>query len=261
MVSERERNYLWKLYATHRRWRINLGIRRRLAPLLNGDRRRIELMNSLLFSLPGTPVVYYGDEIGMGDNPFLGDRDGVRTPMQWSEDRNGGFSRADEIAMYLPSIRSALYGYEAVNVETQRQRRASLLNWMRWIIRVRNAHPAFGRGKTAFLNCANRKVLTYLRIEGDEVILCAANLSEIEQAVALDLTTYEGRTPVSLFGGGLFAEITGQAYQLTFSGHSFFWLKLLTPEEAAERRTRQHDAIDQPDLPPSDQMSQRIRRG
>jgi maltose alpha-D-glucosyltransferase / alpha-amylase len=252
MVSEGERDYLWKLYATHRRLRINLGIRRRLAPLLKGDRRRIELMNSLLFSLPGTPVVYYGDEIGMGDNPFLGDRDGVRTPMQWSEDRNGGFSRADEISLYLPAIKTALYGYECVNVESQQQRRASLFNWMRWVIRVRNAHRAFGRGKTIFLECANRKVLVYLRIDDEEIILCAANLSETAQAVALDLAAYKGRTPVSLFGGGLFAEVGEAPYQLTFSGHSFFWLELLSGEEAARRAASPRESVDQPDLPPSE---------
>jgi maltose alpha-D-glucosyltransferase/alpha-amylase len=261
MVTEEERNYLWHLYATHRRLRINLGIRRRLAPLLNGDRRRIELMNSLLFSLPGTPVIYYGDEIGMGDNPFLGDRDGVRTPMQWSADRNAGFSRADEIALYLPPIRNALFGYECVNVEMQRQLRSSLFNWMRWTIRVRNAHRAFGRGEIVFLQPQNPKVLVYLRRHEGEIILCAANLSETAQAVVLELGEFRGRTPVSLFGGGMFPAIGADPYQLTLSGHSFFWLKLLDPEEAREHLKRPLEAMDQPDLPPSDRTSRRAPRG
>jgi maltose alpha-D-glucosyltransferase/alpha-amylase len=249
MISDEERNHLWHIYATHRRLRINLGIRRRLAPLLRGDRRRIELMNSLLFSLPGTPVVYYGDEIGMGDNPFLGDRDGVRTPMQWSADRNAGFSRADELALYLPPIGSPWYGYESVNVEMQRELRSSLLNWMRWIVRVRNAHRAFGRGETTFLYPDNRRVLVYVRVLDEEIILCAVNLSETAQAVELDLSAYRGRTPVSLFGGGLFPTIGKASYQLTFSGHSFYWLKLLSPAEARQRSRHPQERTDEPDLP------------
>jgi maltose alpha-D-glucosyltransferase/alpha-amylase len=260
MISDEERNHLWHVYATHRRLRINLGIRRRLAPLLRGDRRRIELMNSLLFSLPGTPVVYYGDEIGMGDNPFLGDRDGVRTPMQWSADRNAGFSRADELALYLPPVRSALYGYESVNVETQRARRSSLLNWMRWIMRVRNAHRAFGRGETTFLNPENRRVLAYIRALDEEIILCAVNLSETAQAVQLDLSAYCGRTPVSLFGGGLFPAIGESMYQLTFAGHSFYWLKLLSAEEARQRERHPQERTDQPDLPSAAPPPYRDRR-
>src|SRR3954471_16485706 len=199
MVTEDERQYLWQVYARHRRLRINLGIRRRLATLLNGDRRRIELLNSLMLSLNGTPVVYYGDEIGMGDNPFLGDRDGVRTPMQWSADRNAGFSRADEVALYLPPISGRRFGYETVNVEEQRKRRSSLLNWMRWIIRVRLAHPAFGRGDILFLHSANNKLLAYLRRDRAEVLLCVANLSETAQATELDLSEWQGRVPVELF--------------------------------------------------------------
>ena len=164
MVTEEERKYLWHVYATHRRLRINLGIRRRLATLLNGDRRRIELMNSLLFSLNGSPVTYYGDEIGMGDNPFLGDRDGVRTPMQWSADRNAGFSKADYVDLYLPPIEHRFFAYDIVNVDEQRKMRSSLLNWTRWIIRVRRSHPAFARGDIAFLAPANPRILAYLRI-------------------------------------------------------------------------------------------------
>ncbi len=167
MVTDRERDYLWQFYAADARARINLGIRRRLAPLLAGDRRKIELLNSLLMSMPGTPVLYYGDEIGMGDNIFLGDRNGVRTPMQWSPDRNAGFSRADPERLYLPPIMDSSYGYEAVNVEAQLRQPASLLNWMRRLIAARKQHPAMGRGGLTFLYPRNRKVLAYLRSDGD----------------------------------------------------------------------------------------------
>ena len=186
----------------------------------------------------------------MGDNPFLGDRGGVRTPMQWSSDRNAGFSRADEIALYLPLVRSALYGYEAVNVEMQQQLRSSLLNWMRWVIRVRNAHRAFGRGEMIFLNPRNPKILAYLRRYETEIILCVANLSETAQAALLELAEYDGCTPVSLFGGSFFPSIGSVPYQITLAGHSFFWLKLLGQEELQERRSCPLEAMDQPDLPP-----------
>ena len=175
MVTDSERDYLWQTYAADRRARINLGIRRRLAPLLERDRRRVELMNSLLLSMPGTPVIYYGDEIGMGDNIHLGDRDGVRTPMQWSPDRNGGFSRADPAALVLPMIMDPLYGYGAVNVEAQRRDPHSLLNWMRRMLAVRSRHPAFGRGKLTLLYPKNRKVLAYLRQYQDDTLFCVAN--------------------------------------------------------------------------------------
>src|SRR6202041_1963525 len=196
MVTDSERAYLWQAYTADRRARINLGIRRRLAPLLQGDRRRVELMNSLLLSMPGTPVIYYGDEIGMGDNIHLGDRNGVRTPMQWTPDRNGGFSRADPAALVLPAIMDPLYGFESVNVEAQSRDPHSLLNWMRRMLGVRGQHRAFGRGRLRFLYPKNRKILTYLREHDDETILCVANLARSPQAVELDLSEFQGRVPI-----------------------------------------------------------------
>ena len=195
MVTDKERDYLWSFYAAERRARINLGIRRRLAPLLENDRRKIELMNSLLFSMPGTPVLYYGDEIGMGDNIYLGDRDGVRTPMQWSPDRNGGFSRADPARLFLPAIQDSIYGFDAVNVEAQLRSPASLLNWMRRMIAIRRTHQALGRGSLRFLYPANRKVLAYVRAYEGDTILCVANVSRAPQAVQLDLSDFKGRVP------------------------------------------------------------------
>jgi maltose alpha-D-glucosyltransferase/alpha-amylase len=252
MVSEDERRYLWEVYATHRRLRINLGIRRRLATLLNGDRRRIELLNSLLFSLNGTPIVYYGDEIGMGDNPFLGDRDGVRTPMQWSADRNAGFSRADEVALYLPPIGDRQFGCEAVNVEKQRKLRSSLLNWMRWIIRVRRSHPAFGRGDIAFLRPDNNRLIAYLRRDHAETLLCVANLCETAQAAELELAEWDGCVPVELFGGCRFPRIEAGRYIVTLPGHGFLWLKLVPADEAAGAECAPLDSTDRPDLPAPD---------
>ena len=177
MVTDSERDYLWQFYAAEPRARINLGIRRRLAPLLEGDRRKIELLNSLLMSMPGTPIIYYGDEIGMGDNIFLGDRNGVRTPMQWSPDRNAGFSRADPERLYLPPVMDSVYGYEAINVEAQLRQSSSLLNWTRRLLTVRKAHQALGRGTLTFLYPRNRKVLAYLRADGAQTVLCVANMS------------------------------------------------------------------------------------
>jgi maltose alpha-D-glucosyltransferase/alpha-amylase len=252
MVSEDERQYLWDVYATHRRLRINLGIRRRLATLLNGDRRRVELLNSLLFSLNGTPIVYYGDEIGMGDNPFLGDRDGVRTPMQWSGDRNAGFSRADEVALYLPPIGDHRFGYEAANVEQQRTLRSSLLNWMRWIIRVRRAHPAFGHGDIVFLRPENGKLLAYLRRSETEVLLCVANLCETAQAAELDLSEWKGRVPVDVFGGCRFPAIGKRRYVVTLPGHEFLWLKLIPEEDLPDAECVKLEASVRPDLPAPD---------
>jgi maltose alpha-D-glucosyltransferase/alpha-amylase len=198
MVTDKERDYLWNTYASDKRARINLGIRRRLAPLLERDRRRIELMNSLLLSMPGTPVIYYGDEIGMGDNIHLGDRDGVRTPMQWSLDRNGGFSRADPAALVLPAIMDPIYGFQAVNVEAQATDQHSPLNWMRRMLAVRKRHQAFGRGNFGYLYPGNRKILAYLREYEGETILCVCNLSRTAQAVELDLSAFAGRVPVEL---------------------------------------------------------------
>ena len=231
MVTSGERDYLWNTYAADRRARINLGIRRRLSPLLERDRRRIELMNGLLLSMPGTPVIYYGDEIGMGDNIFLGDRDGVRTPMQWSMDRNGGFSRADPAQMVLPPIMDANYGFQAVNVEAQAADPHSLLNWTRRMLAVRKRHQSFGRGSQRFLYPSNRKVLAYLREhtgnDGQaETILCVSNLSRIAQAVELDLSAFAGRVPVDIVGGSVFPPVGTLSYLLTLPPYGFFWFLL-----------------------------------
>jgi maltose alpha-D-glucosyltransferase/alpha-amylase len=226
MVTNKERDYLWKTYASEPRARLNLGIRRRLAPLLERDRRRIELMNSLLLTMPGTPVIYYGDEIGMGDNLHLGDRDGVRTPMQWSSDRNGGFSRADPAGLVLPTIMDPLYGYEAVNVEAQWRDPHSLLNWLRRMLVERHKHHAFGRGSIRFLQPQNRKVLAYLREYDGETILCVANVARTAQAVELDLSQFAGRVPVELSGGTVFPMIGQLSYLLTLPPFGFYWFTL-----------------------------------
>ena len=228
MVTDDERDYLWQTYAADRRARLNLGIRRRLSPLLERDRRRIELMNSLLLSLPGTPVIYYGDEIGMGDNLHLGDRNGVRTPMQWSYDRNGGFSRADPAALVLPPIMDPLYGYGAVNVEAQTRDPHSLLNWMRRMLAVRRRHPAFGRGTLTFLYPKNRKILAFLREFENETLLCVANVAHSHQAVELDLSTFNGRVPVELSAGTPFPPIGELSYLLTLPPYGFYWFALGT---------------------------------
>jgi maltose alpha-D-glucosyltransferase / alpha-amylase len=226
MVTDKERDYLWETYAADRRARLNLGIRRRLGPLLERDRRRIELMNSLLLSMPGTPVIYYGDEIGMGDNIHLGDRNGVRTPMQWSPDRNGGFSRADPAGLVLPPIMDPLYGYGAVNVEAQARDSHSLLNWTRRMLAVRSRHPALGRGTLTFLYPRNRKILAYLREYQDETLLCVANLAHSPQAVELDLSTFIGRVPVELNAGTVFPPIGELTYLLTLPPYGFYWFVL-----------------------------------
>ncbi|WP_370688920.1 maltose alpha-D-glucosyltransferase [Neorhizobium galegae] len=227
MVTDEERDYLWNIYAADRRARINLGIRRRLAPLMERDRRRIELMNALLLSMPGTPVLYYGDEIGMGDNIYLGDRDGVRTPMQWSPDRNGGFSKADPARLVLPPVMDPLYGYEAVNVEAQGSDAHSLLNWTRRMLALRNKHSAFGRGSLKFLTPGNRKILAYLREYNGETILCVANLSRLPQAVELDLAHFAGRVPIELSGMSPFPPIGQLTYLLTLQPFGFFWFQLV----------------------------------
>jgi len=229
MVTDSERDYLWETYATDRRARINLGIRRRLAPLLERDRRRIELMNSLLLSMPGTPVIYYGDEIGMGDNIHLGDRDGVRTPMQWSFDRNGGFSRVDPARLVLPAIMDPLYGFQSLNVEAQDADPHSMLAWTRRMLAVRRSFAAFGRGTLKFLYPGNRKVFAYLRempgAEG-QTVLCVCNLSRIAQAVELDLSTFAGRVPVDIVGGSVFPPVGQLTYLLTLAPYGFFWFQL-----------------------------------
>jgi len=226
MVTDEERDYMYRVYAHDRRMQINLGIRRRLAPLLENDRRKIELMNALLFSLPGTPVIYYGDEIGMGDNIYLGDRNGVRTPMQWSPDRNAGFSRTNPQKLYLPVIIDPEYHFEAVNVETQQNNPHSLLWWMKRLIEQRKQFKAFGRGTLEFLRPSNRKVLAFLRRYQEETILVVANLSRFPQHVELDLSAAKGQTPVEMFGRAEFPPVGDQPYLLTVGSLGFFWLSL-----------------------------------
>ncbi len=226
MVTSRERDYMYRTYATDLQARINLGIRRRLAPLMENDPERIRLMNSLLLSMPGSPIVYYGDEIGMGDNIYLGDRNGVRTPMQWSPDRNAGFSRADPQRLYLPPIMDPIYGFEAVNVEAQQRDPSSQLNWMKRMLATRKASKAFGRGKLSFLRPGNRKVLAYLREYGDEAILCVANLARAAQPVELDLKRYKGRVPVEMLGRTSVPPVGELPYLLTLPAHGFYWFRL-----------------------------------
>ncbi|HEY1961316.1 MAG TPA: maltose alpha-D-glucosyltransferase [Rhizomicrobium sp.] len=237
MVTDKERDYLWNVYASDRRARLNLGIRRRLAPLLERDRRSIELMNALLLSMPGTPIIYYGDEIGMGDNIHLGDRDGVRTPMQWSSDRNGGFSRADPAVLVLPPIMDPVYGYQAVNVEAQWRDPHSLLNWLRRMLVERSRHKAFGGGEIRFLTPQNRKVLAYLREHDDETILCVMNVARTAQAVELDLHEFAGRTPVELLGGAAFPRIGSLTYLFTLPRYGFYWFALSKEVEAPQWST------------------------
>ena len=231
MVTDHERDYLWEFYAADQRARINLGIRRRLAPLVERDRRRIELLNSLLLSMPGTPTIYYGDEIGMGDNIYLGDRHGVRTPMQWSIDRNGGFSRADPASLVLPTTMDPLYGFQAVNVEAQIHDSHSLLNWTRRMLVIRKQQKAFGRGNLKMLAPANRRILAYLREFTDsdgrhEIILCVANVSSAAQAAELDLSAYAGKVPVEMVGGTSFPPIGQLEYLLTLPPYGFYWFLL-----------------------------------
>ena len=226
MVTDEERDYMYRMYATDPEARINLGIRRRLAPLLNNDRRKIELLNGLLLSMPGTPVIYYGDEIGMGENIYLGDRNSVRTPMQWSADRNGGFSRANPQKLYLPLIIDPEYHYEAFNVETLQDNPDSLLWWMKRMIGLRKRFKAFGRGSTEYLYPRNRKVLTFLRRHGDETVLVVANLSGSAQQVEIDLGAYAGRQPIELVGSVEFAPLSEAPYPLTLGPYGFYWFSL-----------------------------------
>jgi maltose alpha-D-glucosyltransferase/alpha-amylase len=226
MVTDVERDYLWSTYATDPRARINLGIRRRLASLMDSDRRKIELMNSLLLSFPGTPILYYGDEIGMGDNIYLGDRNGVRTPMQWTPDRNGGFSRCDPARLCLPMIMDPVYGFEAVNVEAQSRSLASLLSWTKRLISVRKSHNVFGRGSLTFIRPANRSVLVYVRQDENDVVLCVANLSRSAQAAEIDLSPWRGRVPFELLGRTTFPPIGETPYIVTLAPYGFFWFQL-----------------------------------
>jgi maltose alpha-D-glucosyltransferase / alpha-amylase len=230
MVTDEERDYMYSEYVKDPRMRANIGIRRRLAPLLDNDRNQLELFTALLLSLPGSPVLYYGDEIGMGDNIWLGDRDGVRTPMQWTPDRNAGFSRCDPGRIYLPVIMDAVYGYQAVNVEAQSSAVQSLLNWTRRMIHVRREHPAFGLGDFVELGCSNPSVLAYSRHHyGDhetDLVLCVNNMSRFPQPVELDLSEYRGSVPVELTGGVRFPPIGELAYLLTLPGHGFYWFQI-----------------------------------
>lgn len=226
MVTDVERDYLWSTYANDPRARINVGIRRRLAPLMDNDRRKIELMDSLLLSFPGTPIIYYGDEIGMGDNIYLGDRNGVRTPMQWSPDRNGGFSRADPARLYAPMIMDPVYGYESVNVEAQSRSLSSLLSATKRLIAVRKSTPAFGRGTMTFIRPENRSVLAYVRQYEGEVILCVANLSRSAQATELDLSAFKDRIPLEMLGRTRFPAIGELPYMITLAPYGFYWFQL-----------------------------------
>ncbi|MCG6921572.1 MAG: maltose alpha-D-glucosyltransferase [Acidobacteria bacterium] len=226
MVTNVERDYMYEQYARDPVARINLGIRHRLAPLLEGDRRRIELMNGLLMSLPGTPVLYYGDEIGMGDNIYLGDRNGVRTPMQWTGGWNAGFSTADPERLYQPLIQNPVYGYQAVNVESQRRQENSLLNWMKRLIRGRKSTRVFSRGGIEFLRPANHRVLAYVRALDHEKVLVVNNLSSTAQAVELDLRALAGAIPIEMFGRSLFPRINESPYVLTLGPYDFFWFRL-----------------------------------
>src|SRR5947207_2173379 len=236
MVTSKERDYLYQTYAADPRARLNLGIRRRLAPLLDNDMDKIKLMNSLLLSMPGAPFMYYGDEIAMGDNVDLGDRAGVRTPMQWQPERNAGFSNADPQRLYLPPIMDPIYGYQAVNVEAQARETSSLLNWMRRMLAARKLQKAFGRGTLTFLRPANRKILAYLREYGGDLILCVANLARSAQPVELDLARHKGRVPVELMGRANFPPIADTPYVLTLPGHGFMWFRLAKGEELPAHR-------------------------
>ena len=226
MVTEEDRDYMWRTYASDRQARINLGIRRRLAPLMQNHRLRIHLLNGLLFSLPGTPIIYYGDEIGMGDNIYLGDRNGVRTPMQWSPDRNAGFSKANPQQLYMPAIIDPQYHYEQVNVEQQQSSPYSLLWWMKRLIAQRNRYQAFGRGTMEFLHPENRKILAFVRRYGDEIILVVANLSRLVQCFELDLSEFRGMAPVELSGGTRFPDISDRPYFLNLGPFAFYWFAL-----------------------------------
>ena len=248
MVTDEERDYMYRTYANDPSARLNLGIRRRLAPLLNNDRKKIELMNALLFSLPGTPVIYYGDEIGMGDNFYLGDRNGVRTPMQWSSERNAGFSQANPQRLYLPPIIDPEYHYEAVNVENQQANTDSLLWWMKRIIALQKSHPAFGRGSIEFLQTNNRKILAFLRHFEDENLLIIANLSRLVQQTQVSLPNFNGWRPVDLFGRVEFIPVSDGAYSFTLGPYSFYWFSL-EPQPAETLRERSLPADEKVTVP------------
>jgi maltose alpha-D-glucosyltransferase/alpha-amylase len=231
MVTDEERDYMYEEYAKDPRMKLNLGIRRRLAPLLDNGRDEIELMHAILFSLPGSPVLYYGDEIGMGDNVYLGDRDGVRTPMQWTGDRNGGFSRADFAQLYAPPLMDPVYGYQAVNIEAQLRTPTSFLRWMRRFIALRKEHPVFGLGSYEPLEPDNPKIFAHVRCYEGDVVMCVHNLARSAQAVELDLRRWAGRRPTEMFGRTPFPRIGELPYLLTLAPRGFFWFQLVAPEE------------------------------
>ncbi|MFP2898920.1 maltose alpha-D-glucosyltransferase [Corallococcus sp. 4LFB] len=234
MVTDEDRDYMYREYATDPRMRINLGIRRRLAPLMDNGRRRIELMHSLLFTLPGTPVLYYGDEIGMGDNIYLGDRNGVRTPMQWTGDRNAGFSRADYARLFAPVIADPVYGYQSINVEAQERQKSSLLQWVKRMIRIRQRYPVFAMGTLRFLTTENRKVLAFVREWEGQTVLVVCNLSRFAQPGVLDLREFVGSIPVELIGETAFPRISDLPYQLSMGPYMFLWFRLDKPLQAKE---------------------------
>jgi maltose alpha-D-glucosyltransferase / alpha-amylase len=233
MVTDDERDYMYAEYAKDPRMKLNLGIRRRLAPLLDGGRDEIELMHAILFSLPGSPVLYYGDEIGMGDNVYLGDRDGVRTPMQWTGDRNGGFSRTDFARLYLPPLMDPVFGYQSVNVEAQLRSPTSLLRWLRRLIELRKEHPVFGLGDYTALRPENPRIFAHIRTYERDIVLCVHNLARSAQAVELDLSRWEGRVPVEMSGRTAFPRIGALPYLLTLGSRGFFWFLLTDPEESS----------------------------
>jgi maltose alpha-D-glucosyltransferase / alpha-amylase len=226
MVTDIERDYMYDSFANDKAMRLNLGIRRRLAPMMENDRRRVELLNGLLLSMPGTPIIYYGDEIGMGDNIYLGDRNGVRTPMQWNGGWNAGFSSCDPERLYSPLISNPVYGYQAINVDSQRRSEHSLLNWTKSVIQTRNSSRVFSRGSIEFLNPSNHRVLAYVRQLGEEKVLVVNNLSSSAQAVELDVQHYKGHIPIEMFGRNLFPRIGDLPYLLTLGPYQFYWFRL-----------------------------------
>lgn len=237
MVSDQERDYLWSYYASDQRMRLNIGIRRRLSPLMSNDRRKIDLMQSLLLTLPGTPILYYGDEIGMGDNIHLGDRNGVRTPMQWSSDRNGGFSLGDPSSLFSPPIQNPVYGFQVVNVEVQTRYPTSPLNTLRQMIAVRQSVQVFGRGTMKVLSPKNRKIMAYIREFEGRVVLVLNNLSDSTESVTVDLAAYYGWTPVEMFSEVSFPKISRTPYHFAISPYGFFWLRL--SPNTSERKRKQ----------------------
>jgi maltose alpha-D-glucosyltransferase / alpha-amylase len=231
MVTDEERDYMYAEYAKDPRMRRNIGISRRLFPLLENDRRVAELFHALLFSMPGSPVMYYGDEVGMGDNIYLGDRDGVRTPMQWTPDRNGGFSRADFAQLYLPPLMDPVYGFNSVNVEASQRDASSFLHWLRRLLHIRKQHPVFGTGTFEVLHAENPSVLAYLRRSDDDVVLCVNNLSRFPQPCELMLEQLAGKVPVELTGRVAFPAIGELPYFVTLAPYGFYWFDLQDPSE------------------------------